>query len=147
MEEKRITVHNKEVDVILNQYMSQAEELGILLKIKGQMPQDCNISSYDLCVIFANLLKNGIEAAKNSRQKHVELTVGYEDNVIMIHMKNDYAGKRKKKKESYLTTKSDMENHGMGLENIRECLEKYHGNLEMEEIGEEFITIINMKKI
>ncbi len=147
MEEKRITVHNKEVDVILNQYMSQAEELGILLKIKGQMPQDCNISSYDLCVIFANLLKNGIEAAKNSRQKHVELTVGYEDNVIMIHMKNDYAGKRKKKKESYLTTKSDMENHGMGLENIRECVEKYHGNLEMEEIGEEFITIINMKMI
>lgn len=145
MEEKRITVHNKEVDVILNQYMSQAEELGILLKIKGQMPQDCNISSYDLCVICANLLKNAIEAAKNSRRKHIELTVGYEDNVIMVHMKNDYAGERKRKKGKYLTTKSDIENHGIGMENVRECVEKYHGNLEMEEIGEEFITIINMK--
>lgn len=144
IEEKRVTVHNKEVDAILNQYMSQAEELGIQLKIKGQMPTDSVVSSYDLCVIFANLLKNGIEAAKNSRQRRIELTVGYEDNVMMIHMKNDYEGKRKKKNGKYLTTKEDMENHGIGMENVRECVEKYHGNLEMEELGEEFLTIINI---
>ncbi|MDE7307553.1 MAG: GHKL domain-containing protein [Lachnospiraceae bacterium] len=144
MEEKRVTVHNKEVDVILNQYMSQAEELGIQLKIKGQMPADSVVSSYDLCVIFANLLKNGIEAAKNSRQRRIELTVGYKDNVMMIHMKNDYEGKRKKKNGKYLTTKEDMENHGIGMENVRECVEKYHGNLEMEELGEEFLTMIDM---
>lgn len=144
IEEKRVTVHNKEVDAILNQYMSQAEELGIQIKIKGQMPADCNISSYDLCVIFANLLKNGIDATKISRQKRIELTVGYEGNVMMIHMKNNYEGERKKKNGKYFTTKGDMENHGIGMENVRECVEKYHGNLKMEEIGEEFLTIINM---
>ena len=108
------------------------------------MPADSVVSSYDLCVIFANLLKNGIEAAKSSRQRRIELTVGYEDNVMMIHMKNDYEGKRKKKNGKYLTTKEDMENHGIGMENVRECVEKYHGNLEMEELGEEFLTMIDM---
>ena len=139
---KRVTVYNQIVDMILNQYIYQSEDVGVRLNIQGQMSEDCLVAPYDLCVIFVNLLKNGIEAAKKSEKKQIELVVGYEDDIMIIHMKNDYQGERRKKDGEYATTKSDTENHGIGIGNIRKCVEKYRGNLEMREENGKFLTTV-----
>lgn len=139
---KRVTVYNQIVDMILNQYIYQSEDMGVRLSIQGQMSENCLVEPYDLCVIFANLLKNGIEAAKNSEKKQIDLMIGYEDDIMMIRMKNDYQGKRRKKDGEYISTKSDIENHGIGIGNIRACVEKYHGKLEMREENGKFLTTV-----
>lgn len=142
--EKRVSVHNRIADVIINQYMSQAKDLGIQMKIHGQISEDCTVASSDLCIIFANLMKNGVEAAKNTEGKQVRMIVGYEKDVMMIHMKNDYSGERKKRNGKYVTTKSNMKNHGIGMENVRESVEKYSGTLDMREENGKFLTMITM---
>ncbi len=139
---KRVTVYNQIVDMILNQYMYQSEDMGVRLSIQGQMSEDCVVEPYDLCVIFANLLKNGIEAAKNSEKKQIDLVIGYENDIMMIRMENDYQGERRKKDGKYMSTKSDIENHGIGIGNIRACVEKYHGKLEMREENGKFLTTV-----
>lgn len=141
-----VTVNNKIVDSILNQYISVAGDKKVKLDIKGHLFEDCNIAPYDLCVIFSNILKNGVEAAENSQGKNIKLILRYTEDEIIICMKNDYAGALKKKNGKYVTIKKDVENHGIGMENIMESVEKYGGTLDFTEEQGEFVTIICIPK-
>ena len=87
-----ISVNHGIVDAILNKYAAECEEKNIALSAKGYMPQECGISSFDLCVIFSNLLSNAIEAAENCAEKRVCLELRHEEGNFMLCIKNTYDG-------------------------------------------------------
>lgn len=68
------------------------------------------------------------------------------EDKIIIYIKNDYLGERKKQLGKYRTTKENIKQHGIGLENIRECVKKYMGTLELMEEKEQFIAILYIPK-
>ena len=137
-----ISVNHGIVDAILNKYAAECEEKNIALSVKGYMPQECGISSFDLCVIFSNLLSNAIEAAENCAEKRVCLELRHEEGDFMLCIKNTYDGKLVEKDGSIQTRKQDKEMHGYGLANVKECVARNQGHMYIQTQEDEFVVSI-----
>lgn len=142
-----ISVNHGIVDAILNKYAAKCQEKQISLVVKGYMPQDCNISSFDLCVIFSNLLSNAIEAAEQCVEKKINLELRHEDDMIMLCIKNTFDGKLEEKNGTIQTRKQDTQVHGYGLENIKECVERNQGQMDIREDKFYFVVTIYLQNI
>ena len=140
-----ISVNHGIVDAILNKYAAECEEKNIDLSVKGYMPQECAISSFDLCVIFSNLLSNAIEATENCVKKRIRLDLRHEEGIFMLCIKNTFDGKLVEKNGSIQTRKQDKEMHGYGLVNVKECVERNQGHIHIQQQEEEFVVTIFLK--
>ncbi len=126
-----LTVQNGIVDAVLNQYYAKAKACGVSMEVKGRFPVDCAIDAFDLCTIFSNVLSNALEAAKETEEKFISVECAYTDMVIMLIVNNSYkfdgpSGGQLR------TRKSDLDYHGYGLENVKDCVKKYKGGLDIE---------------
>ena len=138
----QISVNHGIVDAILNKYAAECEEKNIALSVKGYMPQECRISSFDLCVIFSNLLSNAIEATENCVEKRICLELRHEEGDFMSCIKNTYDGKLVEKDGSIQTRKQDKEMHGYGLANVKECVARNQGHMYIQTQEDEFVVSI-----
>jgi hypothetical protein len=116
------------LDAILNQYAYLCKCNCIQLFIKGYFPTICEITSYDICTLFTNILQNAYEAVTACDKKLINMTIRFDDNCIYIKQENTYNGEIKVKNGKFISMKEDSINHGYGVENILECIHKYHGN-------------------
>ena len=90
--EKKISVNNNIVDAILNKCDAECKKMGIQFSVKGHFPVDCQISAYDLCTIFSNLLTNAQEAAQNGEKHQIFVSIRYTTDELIFCVENDYAG-------------------------------------------------------
>ena len=141
-----ITVNNGIVDAIINQYYSIAQEKSVDMKVLGMFPVDCDIDAYDLCTIFSNMLCNAVEAAAETEEKKITLNCRYTDDDIVILAENTFNNIGQFKDGLIKTTKFNKENHGFGLENIRECVSLNHGHMYIEIKGNKFVLKILLKR-
>lgn len=134
------------LDAILNQYAYLCKENGIKLKVTGYLPEQCEISSYDLCVLFSNLIENAYEATLYCENGFIEIALRFDEQIIYIQEKNSYNKKIRKENGQFITRKDDRKAHGFGIDNIRETVKKYRGTFEFQEelIGNERIAIIQI---
>ena len=51
--------------------------------------------------------------------------------MLFIDVKNSYDGNLQKRKNNYLTTKQEKENHGIGLQNVKRVVSNYHGKMKI----------------
>lgn len=115
------------VDVILNEMKKKAGAKGILLKIKTNIiPQNMSVEKKDMCILFANLLDNAVEAAS----KKIDLNIQYVRRMLFIEIRNDYQITPIVEKGRLVTTKKDKWLHGFGMQNIEQVVCKYNGSLE-----------------
>lgn len=130
---RNINVGNEIINALLNYYESYMEKNFIHLSINGHFPASLNISSYDLCTIFSNLLDNALEALCNYKNAIVKINLAYDDTHYIISAQNPCKGNLKHPKP-LPTTKSDTQNHGYGLKNIKDTVHKYQGiiNISIE---------------
>lgn len=127
-----VTVHNGIVDAIINQYNTKAQECGVHMEVKGRFPVDCAIDAFDLCTIFSNVLSNALEAAKETEEKYILVECVYTEMTIMIIVSNSYKPDAVNGGGQWKTRKADLNYHGYGLENIKDSVEKYKGDLDIE---------------
>ena len=127
-----ITVQNGIVDAIINQYYAKAQQSGITMEVKGRFPEECAIDAYDLCTIFSNVLSNALEAAVETEEKTILLECRYNDKNIIIVVKNSYNSEHLSRATQWKTCKENTDYHGYGLENMRECVERYNGVFDIE---------------
>ena len=118
------------LDSIFNEYKRLIEDNHINVNLHGKYPQDLKIDNYSLCIIFSNLLLNAIEAciAINIKQERY-INIELESHGRFLHMtiKNSYQSILPNLK----TIKKDTRNHGLGLQNIKACVENNNGNIEI----------------
>ncbi len=124
------------VDAILNHTLLEAQKQGIGMDVNAEFPNDCNITSDDICVILFNLLDNAMEAClRRMRQTgspaHIKVTIRRIHQFLIIKIQNPCIPPRKLF-GIFPTTKTDVRHHGIGLRNVREKVEKYNGSLEIE---------------
>ena len=147
----KVTVSNDIADAIINHYCSIAGNKGISMEVKGRFPVKCNISTYDLCTIFSNLLTNAIEAAQEADEKKINLICGNnEDGEVFINLSNTYSESIYMKNGRIITNKSNKEYHGFGLENVCDSIDKYDGVIDIYETGKEFhieIMLIDVERM
>ena len=123
--EKRYT-ENQMLNIILNEKIREAEAKGITVTVRVGDIDLSDIKEIDLTTIFANLLDNAIEAAGEDGRLSIKLDEFREFRVGEIR---NSIQPELKKKEGHM---------GLGLGNVRNTLEKYHGTMKTEETKEEF---------
>lgn len=140
--EQKYQSGNDVIDAILNEQARISKIHNILFEVDGVLPSNINISNYDLCVIFSNILNNAVESAMmSSKEKYVKTKLGAFNGYISIVVKNSSEAK-----SDFKTTKSDKDNHGYGLLILRESVNRLNGDIKIANNGNEFITDVIIKE-
>lgn len=140
-----ISVNNGIADAILNKFDAEAREQHVEIKVKGHFPMECYISAFDMCTILSNLLSNAILAASQCDEKKVFVEFKYTSEEIFIRIENAYVHDLNIEKGELLTTKTDSTEHGFGLGNAKECVEKTGGYLSVLMENNRFIVMLSMR--
>ena len=135
-----VSVQNGIVDAIINKYYSEAVANEVNMEVKGRFPSDCKIDAYHLCTIFSNILSNALEATIEAKKKWISVECRYTDNNILVEVKNTFDNKNTARNSKAKTHKKDANNHGFGLENVKDSISKYKGLWEID-IDEDIYTI------
>ncbi|BCN29424.1 ATP-binding protein [Anaeromicropila herbilytica] len=131
---------NPIIDVVLNRKYQQAKENEITFTSNLIYPKNLNISAFDLSIILNNALDNALEACMNRRLRidkndtFITLNAYQKGKMFFIEVNNNFHGsiKYQDHKKELATTKTDQGIHGMGIKNIRNCADKYFGELLIE---------------
>lgn len=152
----RFCTGNMVADTLLNMKYHEAVRLMPTLEMdtdKLVFPQDLKIHSYDIGIILGNAVDNAIWACRKLKEKEPEAHVFIrfvsmqKGNLLVLKVENSFDGRlvRKPQMEFPVTDKPDKENHGMGLTNIKNTVEKYHGTMDFMVKGRVFILSMMMK--
>ena len=125
-------IGNEIADAILSEKYAIAEAMGILLKVDGNM-SGMEFAAIDVCTIFSNLIDNAIEAvAMAEGEKWIELVIKKHNNFLVIRGTNPCRNKPEIVDNGIVSTKHDSGNHGFGLINIKEAVQKYDGDVKLQ---------------
>ncbi len=120
-----INTGNNALDAILSAKHSLAESKGIAFHTSITIQKDLPIAPEDCSVIFGNALDNAIEACDRlpaDAEKSINLFLQQDATSILCKITNTAPPNTEK---TFLTSKADKVNHGFGMKNIKEALEKY----------------------
>lgn len=120
---------NEDVDSLLNYELSLAAEFGTEIICDVNLPEELNVSSFDMTIILGNLMDNAIEALRHSEKKLLKVNIQFNKGIIRIDIENSYDPKYRKK--------YDGREHGIGLLSVGNTLQKYHGKLNSYPYPEE----------
>lgn len=91
-----------------------------------------HIEDMDLNTVVSNLLDNAIEASEKCELNQRKIVFKIKDvkQFLAIECSNTCKMKQAGKKHIFQTTKDNKDEHGYGIENIKEIVEKYGGQAE-----------------
>lgn len=136
---------NLYIDSVVNYKADVAEKAGIEFITNIEVPQDAEINAEDISICLGNLLDNAIEAVKElSEDKVIKIWISVDGSNIVISIKNRYKNKTIKKDEQYLTSKADNKKHGLGLLIVRQIVDKYDGEMIIQDEENIFDVMILM---
>ena len=128
---KMIPVHTGVdiVDTVIYEVKEKAEQRNILLVVETPiLPSGLKLEDREFCVLFANLLNNALEAAKEQIRLNIAITAGF----LVIEMKNDYKEKPLVKNNHFVSEREqDSLAHGWGMKIIEQIVGKYQGELSI----------------
>ena len=135
-----IKTNNVIVDAILNSKYRETLEKGIMFIFQLNDLSTLGIEDEDIVVILSNLLSNAIEACeKYSGKKVIKLKFIKDGDNIIISVKNTYNGKLEIRDGEIQSSKlTDIDEHGIGINNIIDVIEKYQGSYTIQNDKEEF---------
>jgi two-component system, LytTR family, sensor histidine kinase AgrC len=128
-----IFTNNSVFDSIINAKAMLIKEKNIEFTYNIEIPQKINIEPIDMCILFGNTLDNAIEACNRiaNGTKKISVLVTYRNNSLFLSITNTTDGKLKKRGDTFLSSKNNRDEHGIGLSNIERTVEKYNGLLNL----------------
>lgn len=124
-----IDTNNVIVNAILNSKYQEIRKKGILFVVKINDLSTLQIQDEDIVLILSNLLNNAIEAAEQCEDAVIKLKFVIEGEQIILSVINTFSREPVMSENKFLTTKTeDVDRHGIGLENIKDTVEKYDGS-------------------
>ncbi len=132
--------NNPSLDALLSLKNKEAEAEKIKTNIAVCDLAGVNIKDYDICSVVANLFDNAIEAAKQTKEKYIDLEINLKADRLFVVVKNSSI----EPENTLKTTKKDKEHHGIGLQSVRETAEKYDGDCVFRYDSGEFVSLVNM---
>lgn len=132
---------NHAINAILGYYMSKAENEQIKINSDLRLGDVSNISDSDLCVLFGNLIENAIEACKTvTENRYILLKSDVIAGRFSIVIENNFDGVYKTKNGHHLSRKRSYGKEGIGLTTVIAIVDKYNGNLRIQQ-NENIFTI------
>ena len=131
------------MDALLYQKRKRADEKNIRWECDGQMPKECFINEFDLCVLFGNLLDNALEACGRvecGKGAFIHIQEKTVKKCFLMEVKNSVDVT-----EKYVdgfTKKDNPWEHGIGLLNVSDVVHGYNGVLKIESEKGIFVTSV-----
>ena len=125
-----IDTGNVIVNAILNTKYREAVAAGIVFVLKINNLSRLNIQEDDIVILLSNLLGNAFEACGQSEKTgRIRLKFVLEDERVILSVQNSLQTEPIVENGLFLTTKTadDGGEHGFGIRNVIETVEKYHG--------------------
>lgn len=130
-----VNTGNNALDAILSAKQSLAESKGIAFRTHLRIQERLPIAPEDLAIIFGNALDNAIEACDRlpeGAEKRITLVLQQDATMLLCRITNTAP---EKKNALLATSKADKANHGFGVQNIREALDKYEATVTFSQEG------------
>ncbi len=121
-----IKTGNVMADAILNSKLTVAQKMNVRLNVKANVPEQLPMSDVELCSVLGNMLDNAVEACGSlpEEERFMRVYIGRLKGQMYLSVQNS-AGKVRKEKGAYLSTKEGE--HGYGLFRIDRIAKKYGG--------------------
>ena len=133
-----VRTDNAFFDAIANVKIAVCERYGIKVRTVVMNNTLNNLSPDEIGIIFGNLFDNAIEAAKDTSDKEIKLSVQKQDNRCSILMTNSINKSVLENNPNLHTTKQDKESHGLGIKNIENIVKVHDGIIDFFEEGNFF---------
>ena len=146
-----VSVGNTIADAIINHTISKLNP-SVQFHYGGQFSQNYFLTDMDLCILFSNLLDNAREAVElcDTPNKEINLDITADKNTFILTVENSSRPYRPEELHNLQTNKADKKNHGYGLANIRDVINKYHGAIDFkyaEGFFSVYISIQNLETV
>lgn len=149
---------NRAVDALLCQKRQMAQDRGILWECDVQVPGDCCIDEFDLCILFGNILDNAVEACDNlphDGERFIHIQAKPVKKCFLMEVKNSagtegilsaekLSDSAMNQYEAGFTSKTNADGHGIGLMNVRDVVRKYNGTVSIEASDGRFVISVLM---
>jgi len=130
---------NTAFDSIINYKLKNARLDSIKTDVRLSIPPALNVELSDIAAILGNLLDNALDAVARVEDKQIVLDIAYSQETLYIMVKNTFDGvvvyARDKGEKGIaagiIATRKDGREHGYGLGNIRRCIGKYGGHMDI----------------
>ena len=145
----RFSTGNPVTDVILNRKYQICIQEHIALDGELLYPSGLAIEAFDLGIVLNNALDNAIEACRRLPGDAVR-RIGFRSYVkgrmFFLVVENTYDRASVRFRDGRpVTAKADAELHGLGMRNIRNCVEKYYGTMQYEAGEEQFVLTLMLQ--
>ncbi len=121
---------NLSLDSIINSKISQAHKNNITTELNiKKLPCDLKLTGVECCMLLGNLFDNAIEGCLGlePENRKIIFDIFFRQRQLFIGIQNTTDKKVEFANGKPLTDKSDKINHGIGINNITEVVEKYNG--------------------
>lgn len=130
---KVVITGNPAMDSIIGLKLSRAAECGITLEKSIDIPPGLDLNYESMATIFGNLLDNAIEAQADIPEKEriIKIFIKYMNDMLVISIANRCMSDVYMT-DDFETEKEDRENHGFGIQNVRNSVEYLGGTIQFE---------------
>ena len=133
---------NDILDILLNYHLQSLNNTDIT--VTGICKCKLEINNVDFCIVISNLLQNAVEEIlrQEDENRYIKVNVEQGKSFFRLEIRNSSKAVFSKNKNFPESLKEDKENHGMGLMNIMETIERNQGKFEIEGDGKEVCAMI-----
>ena len=133
---------NPSVDVLLSEKIAVAENENIDIKLNIKTSLDISVSPVHLNIIVGNALDNAIEACRklpDYTARYIIFDIKTENEVLGLRVVNSSLPVKIVAHELPRTDKDDKNHHGMGLNIVKQLIDRYGGSMRCSYENGEFI--------
>lgn len=131
---------NQIIDILLSEVVQKAQENHISVKIDGVLPNDLSLDLVDLTTICYNLLQNALEATIRGNYDAFSVKFFIKNQQFMFIVKNRVSENIKIESGIIKTKKVDLQNHGLGLKNVYDAVERSKGVFDINIQNQQFVA-------
>lgn len=141
---------NETIDGIVGYWQLQSTEAHI--RFDSNIAIDVvNINDVDLSIILGNTLENAFYAASNpaTTDRFIEIKLATQANMLLVSISNGYSERLVRNNDVFYSAKRDFTEIGIGLESVKQLVEKYKGYVKFNITANVFtvnIAVVNIKE-
>ncbi len=125
---KSIDTGNDLVSAIISDLSSKYPDISF--SWKGHIPDEMKLSSFEICTVFSNILKNAYEAASATAERTVEAVVKAYNTNLLIIVSNSSDAAPVTEGDRFISGKAE-EGHGYGIRNVQDCVHNLNGEFSL----------------
>lgn len=141
--DKKIYTSNVVINTIINNKISQAENLEMKTDVNIKVSKSVSLDYKDAGILLGNILDNAIEACEkmSKEDRWIKIDMFHQKSTLFIKVCNS---KTKELVNINKSSKHDVHNHGIGVSSIETIVKKYDGYVEFKDKGDEFEVDVSL---